>query len=137
MLDVNIRTDLLNQLLGGAVERVAENRIGLLARDGAADEDDAAHVIVERADDCEAMTDRDRRDSIFRRAENEFLAGAFDGEEGQHRPPDADDHRQQRESEQEGASHRSFIHRVFSRRLGTLFTTQLSDSAITRLLHAP
>src|SRR5215510_10741746 len=93
MLDVDIRSNLLNELLRRAVERIAENRVGLLPGNRPADEDDAAHVIVERADDGEAVTGGDRRDAILGRAENELLAGAFDGKEGQHRPAGAEHHR--------------------------------------------
>ena len=61
-------------MLGCRCGRGSRGRAG----NRAAHQDDAAQVIVERADDREPVAGRDRRNPVFRRAENEFLAGAFD-----------------------------------------------------------
>ena len=116
---------LLNQLLGGYVERITENRVG--AGGGPACTRTTPRMIVERADDRQAMRG-DGGNSIFRRAKNELLA-APRRRGREHRPASTDDHCQAGRESAARASHRLSTHRSSHDDRALYSTEHLSDRA--------
>ena len=70
--DVRIGTDLVHQLVAVDVELITADRVVMLPGHRPAHEEDAVVVEIDRLDDRQAVTARDRRHPVGRRTENEL-----------------------------------------------------------------